>query len=592
MESNSYSAAVEEIKSRCNIVDLISPLVPLKRAGSNYKGCCPFHKEKTPSFVVSESRQTYHCFGCGEHGDAFKFIEKYYNKTFPEAVEQLAKQYGVEIDTVYARQGKKKEPYYEANRLAARFFYSGICAKGNRGFEYMRGRGIEPATIKKFGIGYADAEWDSLSGFLKKQGIDEGMLKEISLARTSQKSGKLYDFFRDRVIFPIINTQGRVIGFGGRILGDGEPKYLNSLESLIFQKGQNLFGLNLTRSEIQKEGFAIMVEGYMDVVGLYQAGVKNVAASLGTALTEQQARLLARYTQKAVLCYDADNAGRKAALRGIDVLRNAGLEVRVMHVEDGKDPDEYVKKHGRAEFIEMMNRVSKSDIDYKVSVIAEGCDMQSTDGRLRFFRRAAEDLSKLSPVESELYIKKVAADYGFSEGALRNQVQGDASAKASQPQPRPRDSGEGEEEAPPGTVYSEADVMLEKTVIRLLMLNGSYFPRAAAKRELFVTGEGLEIFSAMDDVYREDADFELTDLKDRLGENALNYLQQILDEIRIGEDDKKAFDDCMERLEQAKRARRITEIGDILSMADPDTDPVYIKQLTEELVTLNQMNKR
>ncbi|MBQ1887949.1 MAG: hypothetical protein II166_04670, partial [Firmicutes bacterium] len=173
-----------------------------------------------------------------------------------------------------------------------------------------------------------------------------------------------------------------------------------------------------------------------------------------------------------------------------------------------------------------------------------------------------------------------------------NQVQGDASAKASQPQPRPRDSGEGDEEAPLGTVYSDADVMLEKTVIRLLMLNGSYFPRAAAKRELFVTGEGLEIFSAMDDVYREDADFELTDLKDRLGENALNYLQQILDEIRIGEDDKKAFDDCMERLEQAKRARRITEIGDILSMADPDTDPVYIKQLTEELVTLNQMNKR
>ncbi len=590
MENSSYSSAVEEIRSRCNIVDLISPLVPLKRSGSNYKGCCPFHKEKTPSFVVSETRQTYHCFGCGEHGDAFKFIMKYYNRTFPEAVEQLARQYGVEINTVYARQGKLKEPYYEANRLAARFFFASMAAKGSKGFEYMTKRGITPQTIKKFGIGYAIDSWTALTESLEKQGVSPEMMREISLCGQSRKSGRNYDYFRGRVIFPIINTQGKIIGFGGRVLDKSEPKYLNSNESLIFQKRQNLFGLNLTRSEIQKEGFAFIVEGYMDVVGLYQAGVKNVCASLGTALTEEQARLLSRYTKKVVLCYDADNAGRAAALKGIDVLRKAGLEVRVLHVEDGKDPDEYVRTHSRAEFLEMMDRVSLSDVDYKVRVLSLESDLGSTAGRLDFFRKAAKVLSSLPPVEAELYIEKVAQDYGFSEGALRNQVTGDAKDRDEKPAPPPREEKKPAQAA--DQVYSDADVLLEKTVIRLIMLKASYFGEARDRQGFFVTPSGRSIYDAFSELYREDAEFELSDMKDRLSEEALSYFSSILEEIQPGENDRKAFDDCLERLEKQSRARRIQEIGDILSMTDPDTDPAYIKQLTEELITLNQMNKR
>ncbi len=590
MENGSYSQAVEEIRSRCNIVDLISPVVPLKRSGSNFKGCCPFHKEKTPSFVVSETRQTYHCFGCGEHGDAFKFIMKYYNRTFPEAVEQLAKQYGVEINTVYARQGKQKEPYYEANRLAARFFFAGMAAKGSKGFEYMTKRGITPQTIKKFGIGYAGESWTALTESLEKQGVTPEMMREISLCGQSRKSGRNYDYFRGRVIFPIINTQGKVIGFGGRVLDKSEPKYLNSNESLIFQKRQNLFGLNLTRSEIQKEGFAFIVEGYMDVVGLYQAGVKNVCASLGTALTEQQARLLSRYTKKVVLCYDADNAGRAAALKGIDVLRAAGLEVRVLHVEDGKDPDEYVRTHSRAEFLEMTDRVSLSDVDYKVKVLSLEGDLESTAGRLDFFRKAALVLSSLPPVESELYIKKVAQDYGFSEGALRNQVTGDAKERDDKPAPPPREETKAVQAA--DAVYSEADELLEKTVIRLIMLKASYFPEAKDQQGLFVTPSGRGIRDAFSEIYRDDAEFDMSDLKDRLSEDDLAYLNGIMEQIQAPEDDRKAFDDCIGMLEKSRRIKRITEIGDILSMTDADTDPVYIKELTEELMSLNQLNKR
>ena len=589
MESRSYNAAVEEIKSRCNIVDLIQPLVPLKRTGSNFKGCCPFHKEKTPSFVVSETRQTYHCFGCGEHGDAVGFVMKYYNKTFPEAVEQLAVQYGVEINTVYAQQGKRKEPYYEANRLAARFFFSAMATPGSKGFAYMANRGIEPQTLQKFGIGYADDQWTSLTDHLKENGITDDMMAELGLSSRSQKNGKLYDKFRERVIFPIINTQGKVIGFGGRIIGDGEPKYLNSPESLVFLKKQNLFGLNLTKSEIQKEGYAIMVEGYMDVVGLYQSGVKNVAASLGTALTEQQARLLSRYTKRVLLCYDADSAGIKAALRGVDVLRDAGLEVRVLHVDDGKDPDEYVRKHGKDDFIKLVDNRSLSDIDYKVALAAKQYDIQTTDGRISFFRSAAQILSRLEPVDREIYLKKVAEEYGFSEGALRSQARGAneilpaALAPASQ-------SEDGTLPASNGA--SDGQILLEKTVIRLLMGNSSFYPEAAAKPQLIVTDPGRGIFEAFAHLYRPDAEFDVTDLKDRLTEGEMAYFDQILNTVLAGDDDRKAFDDCMRKLDNATRTKRIREISDILSMADPSADPVYLNDLAKELAELNQQNKR
>ena len=583
MAEGAYSTAAEEIKSRCNIVDLINPLVPLKRAGSNYKGCCPFHKEKTPSFIVSETRQTYHCFGCGEHGDAIGFVMTYYSKSYTEAVEQLAAQYGVEINLQQDDRQKSAELYYEANRLAARFFFSAIAQNGSKGFEYMTGRGIEPKTLQKFGIGYADESWTSLTDQLTKLGVSKQLMAELGLCSHSQEKDRYYDRFRGRVIFPIINTRGKVVGFGGRIIGDGEPKYLNSPESFVFQKKDNLFGLNLSRTEIQKEGFAIFVEGYMDVVGLYQSGVRNVVASLGTALTPQQAKLISRYTKQVVLCYDADGAGRKAALRGIDVLRAAGMSVRVLHVDDGKDPDEYVKKHGKNDFLELIDKKSLSDIDYKVNVASQNYDLNGTESRISFFKEAAAILAALPPVEKEIYIKKVSRDYGFSEGALKNQVEGTAVVSAAPPV-----SQREEEQADvPVKEASQAEIEIEKLVIRLIMLNSSYYDEAKVRDDIAVTQSGRHIFSAFEALHTPGAEFDLSALNDALDYDDFSYLEGIIRDKKVG-DDRKDFDDCIDRLERNRKMQRILELGDILAMSDNDTDPEYIARLTHELQELSK----
>ena len=288
----------DEIKAGCNIVDVIGRSVNLKRSGSNYKGVCPFHNEKTPSFVVSEDKQIFTCFGCGQSGDVISFVEKYYNLSFQEAIEKLASEYNIELKSGEFKNEKKKDVMYNINAEAARFFFEQMRTTENPAYKYIRRRGISDQTIVKFGIGYAPDSWDSLILDMKDKGIDEKQMTALGLA--SGNNGKIYSKFRNRIMFPIINTRGKVIGFGGRVLDDGIPKYLNSPESEIFRKKNNLFGINLTRQEISKEGKAILVEGYMDVISLFQQGVKNVVASLGTALTENQALMLKRYTNDAV----------------------------------------------------------------------------------------------------------------------------------------------------------------------------------------------------------------------------------------------------------------------------------------------------
>ena len=277
------SESIENLKSQIDILDVVGQVVDMKRTGANYKGLCPFHQEKTPSFYVSESRQYFTCFGCGASGDVISFVEKYYNMEFPEAVEKLADQYGIELKK--SGGGEDRSEYYEINRLAAKFFYESFTGKPNRGYSYMKNRGITPRILKKFGIGYADEQWDSLYQYLRSQNVPEDKMEELGLISRG-RNGKYYDRFRSRVMFPIINTGGKVIGFGGRaISSEDNPKYLNSPESRVFQKKNNLYALNTARQAGGKEGYIILVEGYMDAISLYQSGIHNVAASLGTALT-------------------------------------------------------------------------------------------------------------------------------------------------------------------------------------------------------------------------------------------------------------------------------------------------------------------
>lgn len=416
-----YDNFTDDLKAQLNIVDIIGREVKLKKSGSNYMGLCPFHSEKSPSFSVNEGKQFYHCFGCGKSGDVIGFVQEYYKLPFMEAVEKLASENGIKLPERRTSGPKiDYDKYHGINAKAARFFYNALSIRGNKGLAYLRKRGLSNETITAFGLGYAPASGHALVDHLRKEGVsDEDMLK---LGFANQGREGLYDKFRDRVMFPIINTQDKVIGFGGRAIADIKPKYLNSPESEIFLKKNNLFGLNLTRKEIDREQRAIIVEGYMDMISLYQNGVKNVAASLGTALTINQARLLCRYSKNIVLSYDSDSAGINAALRGIDVITEAGGKPRVMNVTDGKDPDDFVKAHGKEAFLKLADNAAPAP-DYKLRLARRGFDLSNDRDVLEYIERAVPILRALGPVEQDIYVRKLASEFGISDSAIHMAIQ-------------------------------------------------------------------------------------------------------------------------------------------------------------------------
>ncbi len=416
-----YDNFTDELKAQLNIVDIIGREVTLKKSGSNYMGLCPFHNEKTPSFSVNEGKQFFHCFGCGKSGDVIGFVQEYYKLPFMEAVEKLAAENGIKLPERRSSGPKiDYDKYHGINAKAARFFYNNLGTKGNKGLAYLKKRGLSKETITAFGLGYAPASGTALVDHLRSEGVSDDDMLKLGLAN-SGKNG-LYDKFRDRVMFPIISTQDKVIGFGGRAIADIKPKYLNSPESEIFLKKNNLFGLNLTKKEIDREGRAIIVEGYMDMISLYQNGVKNVAASLGTALTINQARLLCRYSKNIVLSYDSDSAGINAALRGIDVIIAAGGKPRVMHVTDGKDPDDFIRAHGKDAFIRLADNAMPAT-DYKLRLAKRGFDLSDDMDVLDYIERVVPILRELGPVELDIYARKLSDEFGVSESAIMMAVQ-------------------------------------------------------------------------------------------------------------------------------------------------------------------------
>lgn len=416
-----FDNSTDEIKNQINIVDVIGREVALKKAGSSYKGLCPFHTEKTPSFSVNEQGQYFNCFGCGKKGDVYRFVMDYYKIPFVDAVEKLCDEYGIRKPE-WGNRGPRidYEKYYAINAKAARFYYNCLGKVPNKGISYFVSRGLNKETITAFGLGYAPSDGTALTDYLRSEGVSDEDL--LMLGLSSQGRNGLYDKFRDRVIFPIINSNDKVIGFGGRAIGDAKPKYLNSNESDVFLKKNNLFGLNLTRKEIADEGRAIIVEGYMDLISLYQSGIRNVAASLGTALTDNQARLLCRYSKNIVLSYDSDQAGINAALRGISVINDAGGKARVMNVTDGKDPDDFVKKHGKEEFLKLADNAVAAT-DFRLNLAARGFDFSDDRQILDYIDRVVPILRSLGPVEQDMYIKKLSEQFNISEHAISLAVQ-------------------------------------------------------------------------------------------------------------------------------------------------------------------------
>lgn len=416
-------AFLQELVERNDIVDVVGSYVRLtKRSGSNLFGLCPFHSEKTPSFSVSPDKQIYHCFGCGKGGGVINFIMEIEGLTFPEAVEFLAKRVGMAMpEQEDNREAKKRRRMLELNRDAAKFFYS--CLSGPGGvpaLDYMAKREITPATAKRFGLGYAPDTWDSLIKAMKELGYSEYELFDAGLVRKG-KSGGHYDAFRSRLMFPVIDVRGDVIGFSGRILGDGEPKYMNSPETLVFNKSRNLFGLNLAKKS--KSGHIILAEGNIDVVMMHQAGFDSAVASLGTSLTPEQARLISHYTREVIIAYDSDGAGKKAAQRAIGLLDKLDVKVKVLSMSGAKDPDEYIKTKGADAFRNLLDK-SENHIDYRLQTVTDKYDLSVDEQKVAFLKEASDMVARLpGPVERQVYAIRIAGMAGVSNDVVVQEVE-------------------------------------------------------------------------------------------------------------------------------------------------------------------------
>jgi len=410
---------IEKIKEQNDIVDIISENVRLKKSGKNYMGLCPFHNDKSPSFSVSSEKQIYKCFSCGEAGNVLTFIMKYKKLTFLEAAKYLADKASIPLQIEgqeNSRVSKKKELIYKVNVDAARYYFANL-QNVKTAKEYFLKRGMKEDTIKRFGLGYAHDSWKGIINFLRTKGYKDDLLLEAGLISKNEKTGNIYDRFRNRVIFPVFDVKGKVIGFGGRVLDDSKPKYLNSPETMIFQKGINLYGLNFAVKNGLQEEYVIIVEGYMDLIALHQYGITNAVASLGTALTVNQARLLKRYVSKVIISYDADLAGQTATLRGLEILRNAGFDVKVLTVPEGKDPDEFVRNNGKEAFLRLTKEALPL-IEYKIKKVAEGINLKDGNDLVKYGGKFADILVDLNPVEKDVYIKKISEETSIKEQAL------------------------------------------------------------------------------------------------------------------------------------------------------------------------------
>ncbi len=416
---------VEEVRQRTDIVDLIGTYVRLQKKGGSYMGLCPFHNEKSPSFSVHGGRQIYHCFGCGVGGNAFTFVMEYENFTFPEALKYLAERAGVKLPEIEYSEDEKRASDFktrllEVNKLAAKFFYVQLKSEQGRvAYEYFKKRGLTDETIVKFGLGYSSKFSDTLYKYLKQQGYEDSFLKDSGLVTLDEARGGR-DKFWNRAMFPIMDANNRVIAFGGRVMGEGEPKYLNSPETKVFDKSRNLYGLNYAKHS--RKPYMLICEGYMDVISLHQAGFTNAVASLGTALTGLQANLIARYVKEVYLTYDSDGAGTKAALRAIPIMKEAGISVKVINMKPYKDPDEFIKNLGAEEYQKRIDNAIGSFF-FELQVLEQGYNMQDPEQKTKFFQEVAKKLLSFSDgLERANYEEAVARQYRVDYDMLHKLV--------------------------------------------------------------------------------------------------------------------------------------------------------------------------
>ena len=523
---------LEELSARNDIVDVVSGYVQLtKRSGANLFGLCPFHSEKTPSFSVNSERQIYHCFGCGKGGGVINFIMEIENLSFPDAVQFLARRAGMEVpDDGSSENRSRRARMLELNREAARFFYRQLLSPaGKAAQDYVVKRGITD-MVKPFGLGYAPDNWQSLLDAMSAKGYHPAELIEAGLARTGKKGGA-YDYFRNRLMFPVIDVRGSVIGFSGRILGDGEPKYLNSPDTLVYSKSRSLFALNLAKKS--KSGYILLAEGNIDVVSLHQAGFDSAVASLGTSLTSDQARLLARYTTEIVIAYDSDAAGRKAAQRAIQLLQPLDIRVKVLTIPGAKDPDEFIQTKGSQAFRELIER-SGNQIEYRLEQLAAESDLKTDEGRVEYLKAAAKLIASLpGSLEREVYGLRAAEKAGVSQAAFEGEVarvrrrnaanakkreEREATAPLRAAQPQSRDL----------RFQNVRSAVAEKGVINLLYRFPERFGDLTLTGEEFSSEALGRMYDALRERIRTGQSLSLAALGERFTQEELSLLAEIL----------------------------------------------------------------
>lgn len=578
---------IDELKMQVNIVDVVGRVVELKKAGANYKGLCPFHSEKTPSFMVNEEKQIFNCFGCGEKGDVIKFVESYYKIPFMEAVEKICNEYGIKMPERSSNKSNiNYDKYYEINAKAARFFYNSLGIKENKGLEYFKKRGLTKETITKWGLGFAPDSWNALTNYLKSEKVSDEDMVKLGLAAYGKEG--IYDKFRNRVIFPIINTQGKVIGFGGRAIEDIKPKYLNSSESEIFLKKNNLFGLNLCRTEISNQDRVIMVEGYMDVISLYQNGIQNAVASLGTALTDNQAKLITRYTKNVVLSYDSDSAGVNAALRGIEVMNKANAKVKILQINDGKDPDEFVKKNGKEKFLELVDNAIPAT-EFKLQLAKRGFDFTKDVDVLEYIERIVPILKEIGPIEQDIYTKKLANEFGISEHAISMAVKSEDNNRIKSTNFNSINSRENKDNL-------DKYLKLELSFLVLSMRNFRYINKFKQDNIQFKTPLAKKVLSVMNSLSQEN-DIRNNGIDEKLIFQALDpdeevVLAKYINSTQLGPDDEIYYREIKSSYFINCLKDERVEILNELSVAEKMNQPDEMNKLASRLIEIDNLIKK
>ena len=587
---------IEEVRQANDIVDVISQYVHLKRSGRNFFGLCPFHNEKSPSFSVSPDKQIFHCFGCGVGGNVFTFLTKIEGINFVEAVQTLAERANIQLPTfennVDKAKEELKEKVYKVNEFTAQYYHENLYKPTAKiAQDYVKKRQLSNETLKSFRIGFS-GKFNELYQALRKEGFEEQEILESGLVNKNE-NGTYIDRYRNRLMFPICDGRGRVIAFGGRVLDDSKPKYINSPENIVFSKGRNLFGLNVAKKSEEIKKKLLIVEGYMDVISLHQRGIKNVVAPLGTALTQQQGWLLRRTSEQIILSFDSDEAGLNAKIRAIDILQNMGCDIRVLMLEGAKDPDEFIVKYGNARFKNAIDK-ALSIVEFKVRLLKRNLDLNNTSDKIKFLNEIAKLISKIdNNIEKEVYIEKIAKEYEISKEAIYAEVnklsydKNQSEKILEKSKPVVRHIKENKEQVP------ETIKRRENTVLAILLngdLNIFQIIKQNIKLEDFKDETNKEIVKKLYEEF-EKGNSNINGIIDTLGEEEQNHITEILaDDYEIN-DVEKAIDDVIRAYDKDRLNERKFKILELLESSEiPQEEKGKLgKELSDIIVRLAKM---